>query len=546
MVAVPATINQLQTMKIPNVLFIAVMLVTLDVLHAAEKPLNVLLITADDLGYEAVDFLQGKVPGVMPHLDKLASESLSFQHGFVNAAICAPSRSIIATGRYGHNSGLYGFNKMPQKIPTVFETFQKAGYLTGILGKVSHSTPDPTFKWDFVHDYAELGAGRSSTKYHDFAQEFFARCKQENKPFYFMVNSHDPHRPFYDPEGKGRSMKGAEVPTRLFKPEEIAIPGYLPDLPDVRKEYATYYNSVRRLDDTVGRVLEALDASGLADHTLVIFISDNGSSFPFAKANTYLASNRTPMLIRWPGVTKAGSVDANHFVSEVDFFATFMEATGVQAPQGLDGRSLVPLIKGKEQDGRDYVFTQIDYKNGKDPVPMRCIQDQHYGYIFNAWSDGRFNYKNNNEGETFKAMESAGPTNPGIQARVDMFRHRVPQEFYDLEKDPACVNNLIHDPQHQELAKKYQDIMRRWMVDTHDFCLAAFDVRDNPAKLAQAVAQYPKLDKSAGAASEAGDEASPSDGEKAAKRKTKHAGGQNGPAQTHDESSESQTQPSNE
>ncbi len=93
-------------------------------LHAAEPPLNVLLITADDLGHEAMDFLDGKVPGVTPNLSKLAAEGLSFQHGFVNNAICCPSRSIIVTGRYGHNSGLFGFNKLPKPIPTVFGTFQ--------------------------------------------------------------------------------------------------------------------------------------------------------------------------------------------------------------------------------------------------------------------------------------------------------------------------------------------------------------------------------------------------------------------------------------
>jgi beta-glucosidase-like glycosyl hydrolase len=124
------------------------------------QPLNVLLITADDLGYEAVDFLKGKVKGVMPNLDKLCSQSVSFRHGFMNAAICAPSRGIIATGRYGHNSGLFGFNKLSIKIQTLFGTFQKAGYLTGILGKVSHSTPDASFQWDFVHDIKELGGGR--------------------------------------------------------------------------------------------------------------------------------------------------------------------------------------------------------------------------------------------------------------------------------------------------------------------------------------------------------------------------------------------------
>ena len=161
--------------------------------------LNVLLITADDLGYEAVTYLGGKVPDVTPNLNRLASQSISFQYGHVNAAICAPSRSIIGTGLYGHNSGCFGFNKLPKPVPTLFGTFQKSGYLTGVLGKVSHSTPDPNFKWDFEHDQAELGAGRSPTKYYGYCTEFFEKCKQENKPFYFMVNSHDPHRPFHDP-----------------------------------------------------------------------------------------------------------------------------------------------------------------------------------------------------------------------------------------------------------------------------------------------------------------------------------------------------------
>ena len=507
-------------MNIKTIIIGASFCLGLGTLRAAEPPLNVLLITADDLGYETIDFLAGKVPGVTPNISKLATEGVSFQHGYVNAAICAPSRSVMATGRYSHNSGLYGFNKMPKKIPTVFDTFQKAGYLTGVLGKVSHSTPDPSFQWDFMHDYAELGAGRSPTKYHDYAQEFFARCKKENKPFYFMVNSHDPHRPFYDPNGRGKN--GEEVPTRLFNPKEIVIPAYLTDLPEVRNEYATYYNSVRRLDDTVGRVLQALDASGLAARTLVVFISDNGSPFPFAKANTYLASNRTPFLVRWPGVTKPGSVDNTHFVSEVDFFATFMEATGQPVPKGLDGRSLVPLLKGGKQDSRDYVFTQIDYKIGGRPTPMRCVQDKRYGYIFNAWSDGKYKYKNNNEGETFKAMEAAGPTHPDIQARVDMFRHRVPQEFYDMEKDPACTVNLIHDPKCQDLVKKYQGVLRQWMIDSHDFCLAAFDVRDDPAKLAVAVTNYPKL-LGPIASDEEGATADPGTNDKTAKRKANRA-----------------------
>ncbi len=458
--------------------------------EASSDRLNVLLITADDLGYEAVTYLGGNVPDVTPNLDLLAKQCISFQYGHVNAAICAPSRSVIGTGLYGHNSGCFGFNKLSKPAPTLFGTFQKSGYLTGVLGKVNHSTPDPNFKWDFQHDQAELGAGRSPTKYYGYCKEFFEKSKRENKPFYFMVNSHDPHRPFHDP---ANPVRNAEAPSRLFSPEEIFVPSYLADLPEVRKEISHYYNSVRRFDDTVGKVLQSLDESGLADNTLVVLITDNGSSFPFAKANAYLASTRTPLLIRWPGVAAPGSVDRTHFVSEVDFFPTFMEATGIQAPERLDGKSFVSLLKGQPQDGREFVFTQIDYTVGGPAKPMRCIQDKQFGYIFNAFSDGKFEYKNNNEGQTMKAMVQAAKTDKRIERRVDIFRHRVPQEFYDLSSDPGCVQNLIDSPEHQSLIKKYQSRLRRWMVETNDHCLPAFDARDNPQQLAIAVRNYPVL-----------------------------------------------------
>jgi N-sulfoglucosamine sulfohydrolase len=452
--------------------------------------MNILLITADDLGYEAAGCLGCPVKDVTPQMDRFAAGAMRFEYAYVNMAICAPSRGVIATGRYCQNSGLYGFNKLTRDIPTTFGTFKAAGFLTGILGKVGHSTPDTKFEWDFEHDQNELGAGRSPRIYHQYCTEFLARCKKEGKPFYFMVNSHDPHRPFHDP---AKPMKGCEEPSRIFKPEEICVPPYLPDLPGVRGEIAHYYNSVRRFDDTLGKVLQALDESGLADRTFVIMITDNGSAFPFAKANTYLASNRTPCIVRWPGVTKPGHVDRTNFVSEVDFFPTFMDVAGLPHPEGLDGRTLVPLLKSEAQPDRDVVFTEIDYKIGGPAVPMRCVQDAKYAYIFNAWSDGKLRYSNNNEGLTMKAMEAEGKSNPAVQARVDIFRYRVPQEFYDLEKDPGCLRNLIDDPAHRELAVKYQDRLRHWMVATHDHCLTAFEARNDKAKLTEAMASYVKL-----------------------------------------------------
>ena len=121
-------------------------------------------------------------------------------------------------------------------------------------------------------------------------------------------------------------LKGAEIPSKVYTPEAVTVPGFLPDLP-VRKEFAAYLNSTRRLDDTFGAVMKALDSSGFADNTLVLFISDNGIAMPFAKCNTLFYSSRTPLLVRWPKVIKAEQIDDSHFVSTIDFLPTFLEIT---------------------------------------------------------------------------------------------------------------------------------------------------------------------------------------------------------------------------
>ena len=469
-------------------IFLNLLIPALLPLLGAAAPLNILLFTADDLGYEVLDPQTRPKIGLTPNLDRFADQGMSFRHGHVNAAICQPSRAVLGTGRYSHTSGMMGFIHLKKNIPTVMRTLGDSGYLTGILGKVNHSTPKIGFPWDFVHDYAELGAGRDPEKYHDYCAEFFARCKKEGKPFYFMVNSHDSHRPFHNPE---KRMRNAAKPSKLFKPDQVKVPGYLPDAPEVRRELSWYYNSVRRLDDTFGRVMAALDEAGLADSTLVMFLSDNGSAVPFAKANCYLASTRTPWFVRWPGVVKPGAVDEKHFISGVDFFPTVMDAAGLPAAAGVDGRSFVPLLKGGSQDGRDTVFTQIDYKIGGPAVPMRCVQDDSHIYIFNPWSGPGVNYRNSNEGMCMKAMVRLAADDPARQARVDMFRKRVLEECYDLKTDPACVHNLVGDPKAVETSKALRARLPEWMAKTKDPVLPMFDARGDRAQLAGELKKFP-------------------------------------------------------
>lgn len=436
--------------------------------------LNVLLFTADDLHRDSLGCFGGKVRDLTPNLDRFAEEGMRFKRAHVTVAICQPSRGVLATGLYGHNSGIMGFMHTDRDVPTIMETLGQAGYLTGVLGKVNHSTPKTAYKWDFAHDYKELGCGRSPRKYYSYCKEFFARCRDEGKPFYFMVNSHDPHRPFQAPGGL---LPGAEMPSKLYKPEDVPVPGFLPDLPGVRSELSTYLNSVRRCDDTFGRVMQALTESGLAESTLVMFLSDNGIAVPFAKCNCYLASTRTPWIVRWPGVVGTGAVDDEHFVSGIDFFPTVLVAAGLPVPAKLDGRSFVPLLRGRKQPGRERVFTQIDRKAGGANVPMRCVQDAEYGYIFNAWSDGLYQYHNNNEGRCWAAMKQAAATDPAVAQRVKMFRLRAGEEFYDLRKDPDCLQNLVDDPAHSEPLERFRSLLAEWMAKTGDPIREAFERR---------------------------------------------------------------------
>lgn len=448
-------------------------------IFAADRP-NILLFTADDLHAESLGVYGGKPEGLTPNLDKFAAESMKFNRAHVNAAICAPCRAIIATGRYSHRSGAMGFMPAREDVPDIVNTLQAVGYRAGILGKVDHSTPKKSMKWDYSFDQKDLGNGRNPQLYYERAKIFLKECHDAGKPFYFMVNSHDPHRPYCNPE---KLTPGAAMPSKVYRAEDVDVPGFLPDLPGVRAELATYMNSTRRLDDTFGKVMQALEESGEADNTLVLFITDNGIAVPFAKCNAWFHSTRSPLLVRWPKHIKPGSVNDKHFVSVVDFVPTFLEVTKVTAPAGLDGRSFLPLLKGHEQAGREYVFTQIDSKAGGAAVPMRCVQSENFGYIYNPFSDGEYYYRNNNEGKTMVAMNQAAKHDPAIQARVDLFRYRVPEEFYDLKKDPNCLKNLIDNPDYADKIQQLQEQLVAQMKATEDPMLAAFVSRDDRAKV---------------------------------------------------------------
>jgi len=369
-----------------------------------------------------------------------------------------------------------GFQPINIGVPTLQESLREAGYLNGIMAKVSHLAPQAKFCWDTVVQADELGSGRDPVLYYKSAREFFDKAKAAGKPFFLMANVQDPHRPFAGSATEGQGKARHLGVSRRYRPEEITVPGFLPqDLADIKVELAQYYTSVHRADESAGQVLKALKDSGLEDNTVVFFLSDNGISMPFAKANCYFTSTATPLIVRWPGKVKPGSVNRDDLVSGVDFAPTVLEITGASPIAGMDGRSLVPLLEGRKQDGRDKVFTFFTRTSAGNDYPMRCVRTKRYSYIFNAWSDGKTRYQAEGmSGLTFKAMEAAAEKDPAIAERVRFLRNRVPEEFYDLRSDPWELKNLINDPAYAETVRKMKADLLEMMISTQDPLLDQF------------------------------------------------------------------------
>lgn len=457
--------------------------------QAPAKPLNVLLITADDLNFDSLGTYGCKVPGITPNLDKLAADGIKFNHAHVNIAVCQPSRQTLMTGRYPHTNGALGFDPIDQKVPTLQEKLRDAGYLNGILGKEKHLQPMARYCWDMVateKDLADgLGIGRSIEKYHSYTKEFLQIAATSNKPFFLMANLHDPHRPFAGSQQELNAW-GKNLPkfTRQIKEEEVDVPGFLPNLTEIKKEIAEYYTSVFRCDQAVGAVLRALKEAGQEDNTIVMFLSDNGIAVPFAKSNCYLHSTKTPWIVRWPGKIKAGSVNSGHLISGIDFMPTVLDALGLEQVEGMNGESFVPLLEGKAQEGREYAFTEYHRTYAREAFPTRAIHSKRYGYIINFWAGLTPPMRmDSTSGITFKAMQDAAKDDPNIAKRVKLFEHRVIEEFYDFEKDPDGLNNLIKSPEHQIEIHKMSRALSARMKATNDPALEAFNNPKDPEKL---------------------------------------------------------------
>ena len=469
---------------------VAVVLLGTQVSCASQSaPRNVLFINVDDMNCDSVGVYGCKTPNITPHMDRLASQGMRFEHAHVTVAICQPTRAVWLTGQWPHHSGALGFDKIKPGVPTMPEALRKAGYLTGCFAKTGHMIPSRHSEaFEVSVPAKKLKNGRGVREYYEHTKSFLDRAKESKRPFFLAACIQDPHRPFAgsaqetarrknDHKSKADQYGGGFPEVKdAYTAKEVEVPGFLPDLQPVRKEIAEYYTSVRRADAIVGSILRALEESGQADNTVVIFMSDHGMPLPFAKTNCWRHSTRTPWMVRWPGTVKTGTVDSDHVIGGIDFTPTVLDIAGVERLDGQDGRSIVPILKGQTQAGRDFTHTYINTIASKKSYAMRAINGKRYGYIWNGWSDGRMVFKNESQsGLTFKAMKTAAENDPQITARVDLFVHRVPEEMYDYAADPDALRNLAAVPEFEAEVAALRLRMLEHMRETDDPQTAAFE-----------------------------------------------------------------------
>ena len=444
--------------------------------------MNILLITVDDMNWNSVGVFGCNIPDITPNIDRLAESGMRFEHAYVQASNCSPSRCVLQAGRYPHQTGMRGFYYVEVENETLPEVLKHNGYITGIINKVADNSLSPDFQkyWDFTGEFT--GAQRrSSTVYGEQLVSFLNNVNTGSKPFYCVINIADPHKPFFNDEQSIERGFDRFEPSHIFTLDDVEIPGFLPEAPQIKQEVLNYYNSVKRADDCVGAVLDVLNKSKYSENTMVFFISDHGMPMPFAKSSVYQHGIRTPWIVSCPGVIKSGRVDSEHLISSIDFLPTILDFIDIEVPSGIEGKSMVPLLKGAGTEPTECVFAQFDENAGGIPNPSRTVINKKYGYIFNAWATGQRRFKSAAEYHTtYGIMNGMATSDVEVQKRFNHWVYRSVEELYDYENDPDALHNLIDDPAYQEVANQLRASLERQMIKTDDYILPAFQHRNDP------------------------------------------------------------------
>ena len=426
--------------------------------QAGDKP-NIMLIIADDLTIGDIGCYGGtNIP--TPNIDRIAREGLKFERMFSPASVCSPTRHALYTGLFPVRSGAYPNHTMVEPTTkSVVQHLGSLGYRVGLNTK-SHCYPPLVFSWEKL--------GPSS---HRLAKvrEFITRDK--DKPWCAIIASHEPHSPWT----MGKDKRPA--------PDKIVVPPYLIDTPETRQKLSNYYGEVADLDEQVGACLKLLEETEQAQNTILVFLSEQGGSLPFAgKWTCYDNGVRAGCLMRWPGKIKAGTT-TSALAQYVDLLPTFIAAAGADpitfdtgcpdanGKRGFDGLNALDVITGKTDKLRDYVFAQhttVGVIGYKQPYPTRMVRDTRYKLIRNLAPQNTFDIGAFRGFAETLGWNRVAPNNPQIAARVALVNKRPAEELFDLQNDPYELKNLAQDPNLASVKARLSAQLDAWMQQQGD------------------------------------------------------------------------------
>ncbi len=431
---------------------------------ADQRP-NFMLIIGDDMTWwDCQPYGSNDVK--TPNLQKLADQGLCLDRMFTGTAMCAPTRQQLYTGLFPIRNGAYpNHSRVYDGTRSVAHHLQALGYRTALINK-QHYNPPESFPFEYLGGMQHDGGNGDEFDFNKI-EEFITRNQQQ--PWLLVVCSNQPHTPY----NRGN--------TSLYKPKDVRVPPNLVDCPETRKNLVKYYAEITYLDDQVGRCMDILKSSGQEDHTLLMFTSEQGNSFPYGKWTCYDAGLKTAFILRWPGRIKSGSRH-DAMVQYVDVVPTLVEAAGgdpgkidtgcpdAEGKRGFDGQSFLALLDGKDFKGRDFVYGQHTTRgiiNGTGCYPIRSVRDRRYKYIWNPNYQATFNNAATNN-VIFKAWKKLGETNPDASERAAFYQNRPEEELYDLRTDPYELHNLADDPKLVDIKAGLRKELNRWMKQQGD------------------------------------------------------------------------------
>lgn len=403
--------------------------------------MNILYLHSHDTGRNVEPY---GYPVDTPNLMRFAGESVVFRRAFCAAPTCSPSRSALVTGSCPHSNGMLGLAhrgfRMNDYSRHLVTTLKNAGFHTALSGIQHVAESHETIGYDEYLGGHGGGGGTGDPPTEEAAVSFLR--SRPKTPFFLSVGFFETHRQFPELESEQEA-------------DTARPPAPLPDSPQTRIDAARYARSARVLDGKMGRVLFALDESGLAAETLVVVTTDHGVALPGMKCSLNDNGTGVMLMMRGPeAFSDHRTIDA--MVSQMDLFPTFCELLGIEAPSWLEGSSLLSLVRGETERLHEALFAEVNYHGAYEP--MRSVRTDRFRYVKRYDGRSRPVLPNCDDGETKSYLLENGWGG----------RQPAGEALYDLVFDPYETNNIIDDPRRREVLEDLKNRLQLWMEETHD------------------------------------------------------------------------------